>query len=108
MFNGARLLRFRHETIAHSAHGEEVNRVHGIRFEISPKTYEKVVDGACICVLMNTPHVLEQLLPRNNLAGMLQQVAEQVGLHHRKVNRVTGAANLERVEVDRTIPECEG
>ena len=89
------------KTIADPAHRLEKDRVGGIVFDITAQPDHKVVDGAGVGVLVHPPHLLQQLLARDDPALVLDKITEQVALHQGEADGLIRGGELQRSEVDR-------
>ena len=93
------------ELVADAANGEQQLRLRRIVLQVAAQPDDEVVDGARVGVLVQVPHVLEDRLARHRLAGVLQQVAQQVASITVRWYGAVADAQLQRVEVERVAGE---
>ena len=74
-----------------------------IVFDIAAQTDDEVVDGACVGILVHAPDLLQDVLARDNLAGMHGEVAKKIGFHKGEVRGAVRRDQFESVEVDLTV-----
>jgi hypothetical protein len=98
----------RHRLVADAAHGEQQCRPAGIVFHVAAETHDEVVDGARVGVFAERPDVFENRLARDRLAGVSDQVGQQVALHLGEVVGVPCHLQLEGVQVDDAAVEVQG
>ena len=82
-----------------------------VGFEVAAEADDEVVDGAGVGVFFYVPDVFEKLGARNDLAGVIEEIAQEVGLHEGEVNGfVLGmlGADFEVVEINDATSEGVG
>ncbi len=82
------------KAITDTTHGLQKDRLGGIVFNISAQADHKVVDGACIGVLVDPPNLLQQFLARDDAALVEDKIAQQVGLHQGKADGLIRGGEL--------------
>ena len=102
------LLGIGEEAVADAADGGEVLRVCGVVFDITAEADDEVVNRAGVCVLVDTPHLFEDVFAGDDLAFAFGEEAEQVGLHHGEVREPVRGDQFERIEVDGAVVEGVG
>src|SRR5258705_12560118 len=70
-----------HESIANPSYRQKMFRLGGIVFNILPQTYDEVIDGPRVGILVEPPHIFKNCLPRHNIAFMLNEVTQQLRFH---------------------------
>src|SRR5215469_12294960 len=65
------------------------------------------VDRAQLDLGVATPHRIEQLLAREDAAGALEEEAQQPELGRAEMDRLAGAADAMRREIEREIAEAQ-
>src|SRR5690348_13359329 len=65
------------------------------------------VDGAQLDLGIAAPHRIEQLLAREDAAGPLEEEAQQAELRRAEMDRLAGAADAMRREIEREIAEAQ-
>src|ERR1700761_6226861 len=98
-------LRIRKEAIADAADSDEMLGVGGIVFDIASKANDEVVDGASVCVLVDSPDIFENVFAGDDVAFALGEVAEEICLHEGEVGCAVGGDQLESVESNSAVIE---
>ncbi len=93
------------ETVADAADGDEVAGVGGVVFDVAAEADDEVVDGASVGVFVDAPDLFENLFAGDDLAFVLGEVAEEVGLHQGEAGDAVGGDDLEGVEADGAVVE---
>jgi creatinine amidohydrolase/Fe(II)-dependent formamide hydrolase-like protein/GNAT superfamily N-acetyltransferase len=88
------------EAVARAADGQEMDRLRGVLLERLPEREHERVDGAGGGGPRQPPHVPQQLVPRDDAALVLDEVAEQLHFQVREPDRPAVEACLPGVEVD--------
>src|SRR5260221_694989 len=102
------LLRLRHEPISNSPHGLQMLRTRWIFFDVPPQPHHKVIDSPRIGVFVQSPHIFQNRLARNHPIFALHQIAQQLRLHHRQMDRISQRAQFQLPEVNRLAAKTEG
>jgi len=102
------LVRVGDEAVTDAADGEEVDGLGGVGFEVAAEADDEVVDGAGVGIFFDVPDVFEEFFAGNDLAGMVEEIAEEVGLHEGEVDGFVVVADFEGVEIDGATGEGEG
>ena len=88
---GARgVLGFGEETVTDAADSEQVDGLGGIGFEVAAEADDEVVDGAGVGVFFDVPDILEELGAGDDLAGVVQEIAQEVGFHEGEMDGLVG------------------
>ncbi len=66
-------------------HGEEVLWLFGIRFEFLAQSHQVSVYGTGRRVMLITPHIFEELMTAQRLAGMTDKVLQQLEFFRRYI-----------------------
>ena len=90
----------RNEAIATFRYGLEVTRVLGVVLQSRPYLPDgKVQSVLKVDVGIRTPHLLRQLIPRNDLAGSVDKDGEDFGGLRLKLKHRSGSSKLSRAKV---------
>jgi hypothetical protein len=85
---------FGYEAVADAADSEQVGRFGWVRLEIAAQADDEVVDRSRVGIFVDAPDVFEDLFARDDFAGVLDQIAEQVSLHQRQVDELVGRVDF--------------
>ena len=109
-----------HKLVAQSADCEQIARFRWFRLDIFAQAYDKTVDGSRVRLFVQVPNVLKNCLSRYRVPSVLNQIAEQIRLHHRQLHRLFPyvqlqvakihdliAAKFAEIAPDRIIKELE-
>ena len=96
------------EAIANTTHRLQKDRLGRIVFNLTAQPHHKVVDGARIRILVDSPNLLQQFLAGNDAALIEDKIPQQVGLHQGKADGLIGSGELQRSKVDGASCEGEG
>src|SRR5262249_51843453 len=99
IIHGPSILRLGLETIPYAANGAQVTRLRWLLLNVAAQPDDEVIDGARIGILPHAPNLLQHGFPRNSLAFVANQVAKEVRLHQRQLQRAVSDVQLESVEV---------
>src|SRR6266496_3405527 len=100
-------LRNRHEAVADAAHRDEKFGVGRRVLQIPAQAHDKVVDGARVGVLVQTPHLLEDLLAAHVLVAVLDQITQQRGFHERQLDLARWGSQLHGMKIQRAAVELK-
>src|SRR5690348_16657668 len=84
--------RRRDEAVADASHREHVTGLGGLGLDVLAQPDDEVVDGARVGVLAEAPDVLEHRLAGYRTPLVVDEIAEQVGLHQRQRQRAIADA----------------
>src|SRR5215813_12448541 len=82
-------------------------RSRGFVLDILPQTHDKIINRSRICIFAKSPNILEYHTPRDDLAFMIDQVAQQVRFHQREMYSLRAGTQFEGFEVDRLPTEIK-
>ena len=89
--------------VARAAHGAD--RVGTA--ELAAQLRDVDVDGARAARVAHPPDAVEQLVARDDDAGVLEQVGEEIELLAGQLDELAGDPDLARLRVDRDVAELE-
>src|SRR5690242_11726345 len=72
-----------------------------IVLDIAPQPHDEIVDGAGVSVLVQPPHLFEEIFARDNFAVVAHQVAQKFRFHQREMDRTSPSPEFEGPEIDR-------
>jgi len=96
------------KAVSDASDGGEVGRVGGVVFDVAAEADDEVVDGAGVSVFVDAPDVFEDGFARDDLAGAVGEVAEEVCLHHGEVGGAMRSDELEGIEANGAVVEGVG
>ena len=100
---GSLLLRVEHfKFVAHAPHRAQVPLV-GNAVQLFTQALDVYVDGSGFAEIVESPHLVEQLIAGVDLARVGSQMVEQLQLFGRRVNRAAADAQLIVGQVDRQV-----
>src|SRR5262245_7364289 len=89
-----------HELVARAVHGEDVLRLVRRRLDLLPQLRDEVVDGPRGRGFLVAPDLIEDLLAGHDLAGVRDEIPQEVEFARREVDALAGALRLVRPEID--------
>src|SRR6185369_14610759 len=94
------------ELVPGAVDGEDVLGFLGRSLDLLPQLRHEVVDRARRRRLLIAPDLVEDLLARDDLAGVRDQVAEQIELARGEVDPLPAAVRLVRAEIDLDVADA--
>jgi len=88
--------------------GEDVFRLVRRLLDLLPQLGDEVVDRPRRRRLLVSPHLIQDLLARDDLAGVRDEIAEQIEFAGGEVDALAGPVRLVRAEVDFDIADAAG
>src|SRR5688572_14659854 len=88
--------------------GEDVLRCVRRLLDLLPQLGDEVVDGARGRELLVSPHLVENLLARDDLADVCHEVAQQLELAGGELHALLAAAGLVQAKVDLEVANPAG
>src|SRR2546426_8100876 len=96
------------ELVAGAVDGQDVLRLVGCALELLAQLRHEVVDRARGRRLLVAPDLIEDLFSGDDLAGVADQIPEQIELARREVDALSGAVRLVGAEVDLDVADAAG
>src|SRR5262245_14509664 len=89
-----------HELISGAVDGENVFGSVGQRLNLLAQLRDEVVDGPCGRKFLVAPDLVQNLLARDHLAGVLDEIAQQIEFASCEFDPLLAAARLMELEID--------
>src|SRR3954453_1453880 len=105
--DGTSLLPLRLELIPNAPDCLEVARAHRVGLDLLAQAPDVDGDGAGVAVELEVPDLVEELLAREDLAGMAGEEEEEVELAGGQVERHAVAPDIAPARIDAQRPEAE-
>src|SRR5947209_279397 len=93
------------ELVADAVDGDDVARVGGRVLDLLPQLRDVHINGARQRQPFITPDVVEQLVARDDLAAMLDEILQHLELARAEFDGLAALRRLERLEVDLNVSE---
>jgi hypothetical protein len=101
-------IRVSHKTIADATDCDEVVGAGRVVLDVAAEANDEVVDGAGVGIFVDTPDSFEDVFAGDDLAFVIGEVAEEIGLHDCQVGSAVGGDELEGVEADGAVVKGVG
>src|SRR3954469_1542694 len=96
------------EFVAGAVDGEDVLGFVGRTLDLLPELRHEVVDGARGRRLLVAPDLIQDLLAGDDLAGVRDEIPQQVEFPGREVDPLTGTVRLVSAEIDFDVADAAG
>src|SRR6266550_6331380 len=94
------------ELISGTVHGEDVLGFVRRWFDFLPELGDEIVDGPRRGRLLVSPDLVQDLLARDDLAGVNDQIPQQIEFASGEVDALAGAVRLMRPKVDLHVADA--
>src|ERR1700732_155582 len=91
-------VRLGNETVAHTAHSQEMARLPGMIFDIAPQADDEIINCASVGVFAQAPHIFQDRFPRYRAAVLANQMTQKLGFHQSKLDGVRLRAELQGIK----------